>query len=474
MNNITDINSSINQTKNDISTLNSYIGDSSYNQVKVEDRLLDYEEYNDTLQDAKTTQIVSTINRVSINIPNYKDKAQWLAGGDLRDQSFAGGSNFSSTSTPSFDNKEQDFSIGFALLNGDFGFLNRGLININNKVNGGEMLDLFLDSEKILTIVNREEYKIEVIITTADGSIIAQIDDTFNIGGDDGFADGFSTDSQANNTSMSLAEAQAISQNSFALQTSPINIAISIIGIMTSKNADISISTIASAAVLGTVEAAIAGAITNSVGMALGITSIGLAIGLAVGVFGVVSEAFGIALGVDNSFGYGGSYGKGFSESFGVVGFAESKGFMGITSLAEQIGFSVGLTDVVSVAMTNQAQTEVVGYQTEMSTAFGNVSVSNDMQGSFNLGFESMDAMHGVMGTSISMTAPVGSHVGFSMDLSTGAVSVGISADDSSSSSSSSDAADNGTAGCSSGCGCSSSDGGDGGDGGGCGGCGCG
>lgn len=370
-------------------------------------------------------------NRFTVEAPNANNREEWLAGGELRNATYPGGAYYSPTKIPSFDNKPCSLDIGASLLKGYYNYLNPSFTAINSFVNIG-MFELLAQ--------NKESYFISYTIEISNTNTLEILDSSSNIidisdssGFDHNFSNNdFSMSPNASNMSRADIQQSLTTSASFSFEN-PISLAMSITNMM--NNEDMSIEQGLMGMTVNTVTNNISMGISKSLAPALGIANPLGILGLTTIVGAIVTETMQMALGVDNSFGYGGEYDRDFSNTFGVDAFSKSKGLLGLESLAESLTHSlkglVGLESTMTTEFTNFDKTAQVGYRTDVQN-LNNIdfSISGDMQGNFSASFDSLSDMHSVMGETISMQADIGKSVNFSMDIDPtspdyGSVSIG-------------------------------------------------
>ncbi|MCK5111059.1 MAG: hypothetical protein KAQ94_06015 [Arcobacteraceae bacterium] len=364
----------ITSTKEDIAKVSAYVGDSHYDQTKVTNYLAEGNEYLSSLEQSlqrRTSQIVQVVN---IDIPNAKDKNEWYAGGTLRNESFSGGVNFSPTDIPSYDNKQQTFSMSRSLLNGNFLFLNGGFALVDSLVKGG-MLDLLqrINDTNIL----RLEYTTTITNTITGQSV--STNGFFNISdGGDNAIDNIGI--ETNTHPASLEETKAAFDTQFSMfHMNPLSITFTMIETITQQ--EVTISKTLSSALMGTVFGTMKGVLSQSVVSALSITNVAmsLAVGFVVGL--AFDEAMEVAMGLDTTFGFGGdiqgtnSMGNGmFSSDISM-----SKGISDV--LSEVFSFGMANTDTFNPSSTGLSLTDAMGNNIGFSSMSGSFTGMNGVGG---------------------------------------------------------------------------------------------
>ncbi len=283
------------------------------------------------------------MNVVSLNqyeIPSTKDNNQWLAGGDLKYNTFAGGSLYSPTSIPSFNNFK-DVDRNYTLLNGKFlSFLNGGITPITSLINSWNELEILLDS----TITNISVYKIdvEVVNTTTNESIYSGSSGEFSLDRDElgESISSFST-SQDKLTSFAMAMANR-SDIRDKISNSPISMTLNLIDLISMETIQIEREITASA--LGTINGIFREMAVSAVSQMIGLVATSYSSMLGIALLGkVFDELFEMSLGFDNHFGYGGELlGLSFSANNQLMRTSELGFFEGVQdtlgNFLEQIG----------------------------------------------------------------------------------------------------------------------------------------
>jgi hypothetical protein len=331
--------------------------------------------------------------------PNdFKDINDWMPGGTLRNSATNGGNLFSPTSiTGSIDKPTYD--LGYRLVSGTaLTWLNTGVTNLNNTLSGKSLLRLNQTS-KMTTYVT---YKVDITVTNlkinkevsdsihfqdlelGDDSIdifdyYAKYGDSsysltdFNrvLGKDYIYDSTFSNSRDSTDGGVSVQGTATNNQdthdysredlsiamnNSFDITNkSPINIAVTISDL--ARNKDMTFKDIAVAATIGKVKSLAVDTTAKAMAKALGITSNTNTVAIALGVMGIaatLTELAEIALGLDNSFGFGGSF-IGTDPNTGKAHFSEPIGLVeGLTrSVQESLGISGTFGDVDFGTATN-------------------------------------------------------------------------------------------------------------------------
>jgi len=333
---------------NNISTLKSYQNNSKYDQTKVNNALTEQYDYQKQLEDAKSSEINKIVQVHRVDLPNYKDRGEWLGGGTYRNSSFAGGDTYTPVSTPSFDNKKKDSDIGSYLLSGNFLFLNSGFNFIQYAMSGYE-LNFALQNEQEVYVF---EYEIVVtnketntIIHSSSGSVSSDMMES------------------SNSTPMDITSLANAFKNQSVL--SPLMFSDKFLFSLTIidrlSREDLTIEENISSMVLGTINSQIYSMIASKVVDSFNITvsTFGQFMGLHTVLYGIYNEAVEVMLGLDNSFGFGGDF---VGEHNGTAIYSESKGFMGLDTLGKSLSVSLGLTDKATYEFTDKDGNVLDGY----------------------------------------------------------------------------------------------------------------
>ena len=361
--------------------LNGYLSDSNYSNSHdlIKTDLENINSNISSIQKNISSQVLSKASVINYEIPNRKDKGEWYAGGTLRNESYPGGAAYSPTSIPSFDNKIGSSDIAGMLLSGSFAFLNGGFNTVNYLVQGG-LLDLL--SEDSVNKVQVYTYTITITNTTT-GRILATRSGSTNSGD---ISQGIETQG-----SFSTAETKSMFENRYAFNMNPINVAVTIHSLMTGE--DMSFSQAVGAGLMGTAMQTFSSALSKGVASALGITS---TIGsLAVGsiVSSIMGEIAEVALGLDQSFGFGGErVGKNTYEASQSIGqfaentFAKAMIGMGISGYStftqlDTVSFENGqYTNYGAVSYESQGYDDSLGnWEQSVSAIDGSFSYSDDI-----------------------------------------------------------------------------------------------
>ncbi len=236
---------------------------------------------------AKQTLVFDT------EIPNYKDPDQWLAGGNLRNDTFAGGNGYSPTATPSLDNKEHSTDNNGMMLSEPLSLLNNGFNNVNYLVNGG-LLDLMHENE----MRNVQVISWTISLSSMAGVMLGYATGEHSFNNSDGDIH--------NDSEQTTNDINDIFENRFSVSQDPVSISISILNSLTGDG--MTIEKTLQAGIVGTVMSGISNAITGVVTEMLGVKTIGVYLSTSLFVNVVFSELVQMALGLDTHFGFGGSF----------------------------------------------------------------------------------------------------------------------------------------------------------------------
>lgn len=284
-------------------------------------------------------------SKITYEIPNAKDKAQWLAGGTLRNETYAGGVNFSPINIPNFSNEKSGIDTVTAMLNGNFEFLNGGFNQVKSLLHGG-MLDLMRNDRDSEVVVMKFEYDVTITDTTT-GLLINS-----SFGTSEGSFNGGELGISSPNGVFSLADIQEMYKNQIDLNNlmfqSPVMIGLTMLDLMTQKS--FSFEKTVGSTLIGTTIGTFRSAVTESIAKSLGVVGVqGMVLGQIIGVaFGELAE---LALGLDNHFGFGGElqdnkYGKdsidGFEEGYNLE---QSLGYISKATGFLEYNYDVNVAD---------------------------------------------------------------------------------------------------------------------------------
>ena len=303
---------------------------------------------------------MTRVVQVHENMGSFHDTDEWLAGGELRNETLAGGFLFGSDFAPAIENKIPKKLSNVALMNSGktFALLNKGFSSVWNLATN-TILDLITDYEISKNIIIRYEIKVTkdgASYTYQSGSIYHNDN---NGVGMDSFAHTVDTKTSLDELS-SVFGSKSIDMLGLQSQIGRIGIAVDIAssvvsGTINSEN----IGDIAKASTIASANSLMSSAITKAVTSAFSIHSI--AVGLVVGTIigSVVSEIAQVATGYDTHFGPGGEF---MGTINGVAHFHEPQSVIGY------------VRDVVMSAVTfggyvTQAEMEKADFDVEMSNA---------------------------------------------------------------------------------------------------------
>jgi hypothetical protein len=247
-------------------------------------------------------------------VPNGKDLSQFFAGGTLRNETYAGGVNFSPTTIPAFKNQLQGVDINVAMMNGNFSFLNPAFASINSLINL-VFFDLIAQSHKETDI-----YTVTLEITDT------QTQDIIYSGTSD--SSDYDTQTLGKNLTddFDIEEINTIAKNpieiSPALVSNPL---VAMINITTNYSVNESFEVSIGKVAYGTVMGGFRNMAVSKALDVLGLQAMSLAgltiAGLVTSLFNEVAE---IGLGLDNHFGFGGEFAGVDQNGKSVFGRAKS------------------------------------------------------------------------------------------------------------------------------------------------------
>jgi len=322
-------------------------------------------QYDESISDLQRYATYRKVSTRVFDLPDKKDRYQWLAGGTLRNETLAGGYLWSPVDVPSFENNA---TVGKTanLLNGNMlEYLGYGFGKTLGILGGG-ILDLMFDDdvrETIILSINIE-FKNE-----RTGQVLVTKSFDFNSDSNGDSDRTFDSDlfNNANAKDMSLDEIAATwnsrSNLRSLLQANPLLLTLEIINLATQSKA--TIETRLAGALLGTVTATIKQAISQAVVKSLGITAMTPAVFVGLQIFNMVfNELIEMVLGLDNHFGFGGDY---IGTKGGMAQFEEAYSAEQVT---ESIKGMFGFESVLDVEYTTKAGA-YTGYGKTEYTGFG-------------------------------------------------------------------------------------------------------
>lgn len=281
-----------------------------------------------------SSQVLTT----NYHLSNPNDPSEWLAGGELRNESYPGGEYFSTLKMPSFNNKKASLDFSNVLTLGLFtSYLLPSLTNINNIVNQFDLLNLY-------SLEVNETRVIQYTITITDTSTQNVLDTSSN---DIDISD--YTNALTNTSTLSLEDLNAINENSFNIVSmisnpNPISITVSIVDLAYGK--DMTFEQIIGAGLFGTVKSTMTSFVTNAVTQTLGLNNITQLLAAQTITGLIVGEFLEMALGLDNHFGFGGDF-VGTDEYGNGLYAPEVSLEMGLLDTALEIG-SFGFADTLT------------------------------------------------------------------------------------------------------------------------------
>ena len=305
-------------------------------------------DYNSTADSLTTLLTVQRAEQFTIDLPNPKDRSQWLAGGTLKNETYPGGQLWSPVAIPSIDNKKYVDSAS-NLLNGNvLSNLNIGFESVQALVMGGA-LDLMFNKD----IIESRTIRVSISVSTASGAILySSSKDSIlynNEGNSEYNANGYE------NVNVSTANLEDLSKAWNAqkditslLNANPVKIAMTLYDFAT--NTEVSVETRLTGAVLGTVYSTFKSLAFQGIAQLANVTAMSPAVYVGYGLFSAIfGELAEMALGLDNHLGFGGDYiGMGLD---GKAQYADKQDFMdGMTDfLGETLeSISFGFFDYTS------------------------------------------------------------------------------------------------------------------------------
>ena len=274
-----------------------------------------------------------------IELPKLNDKYQWYPGGTLRNETYPGGVNFSPTALPSLDLKVRYLDQSTALLNGLHSYiLNPSFSAINSFINLG-MFELIAMSER-QSEISTYSVTVEIVDTVTNDILFSSSRSS------DEFESVESIESLA--SSYTLNELSQIADNPIELSKNVFaNPLIGVIHVASSFDTTQSIEVNLGRVAYGTVLGGLRNVAINKTLDALSLSARsmpGLIVGSLIGA--IINEAIEIAMGLDNSFGFGGEYNSQVSNRLGVDAYEVSRGFLGMDSFADEVAFNLGLDGI--------------------------------------------------------------------------------------------------------------------------------
>jgi len=232
---------------------------------------------------------------------NPKDNDNWLAGGELYNESKAGGELFDPFN-PITEFKKKSPSHTSLISNSNINFLNKGMNSITSLLMGASYLDLLYEDVKTTVFV----YKI-TIADKRDGTVVYHNEDFIDVANDGNSQAGTSQ----NKESMSVSDfAKGYNSTTSVNINSPLSLTISVMNMATSQEATFSQSVAGTLAhtVVDTFASKATSAITSQMSFSSLNQAIGFNIGINFGIGALFGEAFEVLTGLDNHFGFGGDY----------------------------------------------------------------------------------------------------------------------------------------------------------------------
>ena len=363
------------------------------------------------LADGASTNSTAAYNGVAnVALPNPKDTAQWLGGGALRNETFAGGELFS-LSTPAFANKSAIGSEYNLLAGNILSYVGYGFGALQDVMNTDSLfMDLLYDFE----VAEMYMYNVSTTATDSDGNILYESSATYS-------NDSVEFDTSMSEMSLSELDDAWSNQTNLAsmLQGNPITIGMTVFNVLT--NQEVSIETRFTGAVIGTVVSTFKGLAMSAASNMLGISGYG-ALGFGV-IFGaVLGELAEMALGLDQAFGYGGEFDKKASKAFGEDAFSESVGFLGVSSMLDAMSYSLGISDSKTVDYSDNGKYVGTSYTSEdvlgedhTGYGYGEIGAYANYQSTVNMSMAYsttptsavLDSVYGYIGFTLDMQTPM-------------------------------------------------------------------
>ena len=242
-----------------------------------------------------------------VHAPSMKDHNEWMPGGYFNNEVFAGGVMFAlDRPLKTTLGKPQAGSTVLGFEYGTFTtMLNSGYSKVLSDATGGA-LDLITSYDFRNTVVMY--YTLE--LNTPTGTLVYR-NGTMSYSSDgDGHTGDFSNNVTSTISIGEIVAAYGSRRNLQSLMSTPglISLGIDVGYGLVKGNLNTSLNTLVSGALIGTVQSMVSGKLTGMVASAFGVTSIGLGLVIGQVVSALVGELTEMALGLDNHFGFGGSY----------------------------------------------------------------------------------------------------------------------------------------------------------------------
>lgn len=303
------------------------------------------------------TASIRKVFQYSNKLINPTDASNYLAGGYMRNESIAGGAFYSPTAINKL-NEASSLDKNFKLIDGNIlSYLNYGFGDIKKQMISYENIGNTLNSEIKTTEVISVRFQLTSVnsnISLYDNTIEVNLDDGENVTPDqidsyNNFSSSMSSGNisgATNNTSI-LDVADAWDNQLDLTQLAnmgPIDMAVYAYNVYTDEST--TLQTRLEGAVIGTVKNQLTNAIVGTVAKIIGITQVTVGVIIGAKILGaVINEFFEMAIGLDNQFGFGGSFNTSISILSGVPAYNMYEGFMGLTTMREQLAYKLHLRD---------------------------------------------------------------------------------------------------------------------------------
>ncbi|ADG92287.1 hypothetical protein Arnit_0622 [Arcobacter nitrofigilis DSM 7299] len=370
------------------STYDEYVSKYTAEKQNFETLLSTYEElggkYNISLEKYNTLTFSEKARVISYKLPNPKDKFEWLAGGEFYNQKNPGGYVWSATNPLAPDEKPSSNDLGYVINKGNIHpYLNEGFTEVQSEMRGFEFLDLLGDYRDTQVV----SYGVTLTVVTSGGTFEYSnyVDDTSGIDGEGlGFANvspsNMGVTAVANIMSMPGMDLRSLNAMGFAQYTIT-----NMINGKTFTSPKEQIGNMISSSLFNTAENIAAQKTTIALSKALGIKST-IAMGIMnIGLGMVIGEFMEIAIGYDNSFGFGGE----------IVGAINGK-----VTRTEPVSFTQGVSDLFNSVIGNETKQGVVdekgNFLGSMNPNYGISTFGNFSQ--LSRGIDSMDSLNGAFG----------------------------------------------------------------------------
>jgi len=275
------------------STKASY--ESTYGQyVEVSDRL------SRSMQARRVTSEV-------VQLDNPKDRFQWYAGGNLRNETLAGGSMFDVGATPAVYNKPRDMGFASTILSGNtLNMLNSGYGAVLGAMNATPFMDILTD----YTLRQTAILLMHIEIRDSGGVVISSKTDV--LWSSEGDRNGDASNNTgtygtaAGTPDYGMLSKAMNAQTDLTSLTNPVSIAGFAFDLATGKLESFEVAAVGG--LIGTVNSTFTNVATRAAAQALGLTNMAAVGALGYTIGALVGELMEMAMGLDNSFGFGGEF----------------------------------------------------------------------------------------------------------------------------------------------------------------------